>query len=426
MIRAGSVLFVATGVSAGTIKETVYRITPRNYTGLTNLDTGDAAGDAFFGLYEKSAPVVCANQTRENILCENDALLQIPGFNVYIAVDVEFDDRFGDYAECNPLKELPHTFNCTHWHHGRTSCWNKNYDHPEWADDFKGVCDERECVCDAVETLSVGREFPKFGKPLPPAGFPAKCSEDFYPIEGYANSNSRTVYKTMESVSHGDCCGACAQGNDAREGTCGSYTYTPSSATDPYSNGTCILHGHTSNDDLSPAHGSHTGWFQGDDTKNFVETASMSLSNIMNGSWYSTQEAGMCHAGQTVGEDCWWKVIEQKRSVNATCVNDRMIDKVVSSSANGDCFNDCADPKDQNSACWIHCFFETIIGNASKTPPLPATKRELILDAFEAAFDATDGCPEVPECPEPCLPPCWGVPAGDPCTDSDDALVPYY
>ena len=31
---------------------TLYRITPRNYTGVTNLDTGDPAGDAFFGLYE--------------------------------------------------------------------------------------------------------------------------------------------------------------------------------------------------------------------------------------------------------------------------------------------------------------------------------------------------------------------------------------
>ena len=84
--------------SAGVRRETLYRITPRNYTGLIDLDTGDAAGDAFFGLYEKSAPVVCANaskDSRPNILCENDALLQIPGFNVYAAFDVEFDDRRG-------------------------------------------------------------------------------------------------------------------------------------------------------------------------------------------------------------------------------------------------------------------------------------------------------------------------------------------
>ncbi|KAH8043610.1 phospholipid methyltransferase [Aureococcus anophagefferens] len=120
-------------------------------------DTGDAAGDAHFGLYEKSAPVVCDAKLNprhaENILCENDALLQIPGFNVYIAVEVEMDDR---------------------------------------------------CRCDAVETLSVGREFPKFGKPLPPAGYPEICYADFYPIEGYRNN--KTAFKTLDNVSLADCC----------------------------------------------------------------------------------------------------------------------------------------------------------------------------------------------------------------------------
>ena len=67
------------------------------FTG-TNLDTGDAAGDAFFGyppdgtrrcwiarkswlgrrLYEKSAPVVCRHDST-SLLCTNEPLLQIPG-----------------------------------------------------------------------------------------------------------------------------------------------------------------------------------------------------------------------------------------------------------------------------------------------------------------------------------------------------------
>ena len=46
--------------SASTVNLTLYRITPRNYTGITDLDTGDAAGDAFFGLYEKSAQLCAA------------------------------------------------------------------------------------------------------------------------------------------------------------------------------------------------------------------------------------------------------------------------------------------------------------------------------------------------------------------------------
>merc|ERR1712054_734842 len=86
-------------VRSAALNMTVYRITPRNYTGLTNLDTGDAAGDAFFGLYEKSAPVVCRNKdASHNLLCQNQPILQIPGFNVYTATIIEVDTRFGDYA----------------------------------------------------------------------------------------------------------------------------------------------------------------------------------------------------------------------------------------------------------------------------------------------------------------------------------------
>jgi hypothetical protein len=96
-----AVAVAAAGVAvarANATSVTLYRITPRNYTGITNLDTGDAAGDAFFGLYEMSAPVVCNGTSQRGastLLCTNEPLLQIPGFNVYIRVDVEVDDRFG-------------------------------------------------------------------------------------------------------------------------------------------------------------------------------------------------------------------------------------------------------------------------------------------------------------------------------------------
>jgi hypothetical protein len=112
MLRAAALALLA---EAKVVRETLYRITPRNYTGVTDLDTGDAAGDAHFGLYEKSAPVVCDAKLNprhaENILCENDALLQIPGFNVYIAVEVEMDDRFGvrGPASAKPCKKTRNT-----------------------------------------------------------------------------------------------------------------------------------------------------------------------------------------------------------------------------------------------------------------------------------------------------------------------------
>ena len=66
----------------------------------------------------------------------------------------------------------------------------------------------------------------------------------------------------------------------------------------------------------------------------------------------------------------------------------------------------------QSSTCWVLCLFETLTGNASTTPPVVAMNVSAVISAFEDAFDS---CESVPDCPDPCLPPCWGVPAGQPC-----------
>ena len=56
-------LVVAFGSSAdasnGWVNLTVYRTTPINYTGITNMDSGNAAGDAMFGLNQLLLPVLC-------------------------------------------------------------------------------------------------------------------------------------------------------------------------------------------------------------------------------------------------------------------------------------------------------------------------------------------------------------------------------
>ena len=105
---------------------TVYRITPRNYSkclcvppapppsisssdtniaGVTNLNTGDAYGDVFFGIYELAIPELCRGQDpRQSHLpqCQNVPILSIPNFNVYGSFVIEYQDRFGPYNECNP------------------------------------------------------------------------------------------------------------------------------------------------------------------------------------------------------------------------------------------------------------------------------------------------------------------------------------
>lgn len=406
------------GVAAAPLNLTVFRITPRNYTGLSNLDTGDAAGDAFFGLYEKSAPLACRDAgSQNNLLCSNDPLLQIPGFNVYIKVVMEVDDRFGDYSECNPVKEAPHPFNCTHHHFSGPSggCWDKDPKHPEWKTEFADVCDPKKCTCDIIERHAVGREFPRFGIPKVSPGTPPACASNFYPLNHFKNKNASTLKHTIEDTSLAACCSACTAANNAGD-ECGSYTFTPELFK---KNGSCALHGATSFTDLGPALLSSSGFSTGSGPSAIIQKAIGKLSDNMNGTWYSTQEVGRCKGPDDVlGKDCWWREVEQVAQVNATCVNDKMISAVVAQ-RKGACFDGCARPKDQDSDCWIGCFFETLVGNTSATPAVPATPRALILDAFERAFTpGQGGCPNVPECPSPCLPPCWGVPRGQPCLQS--------
>ena len=83
---------------------TVYRITPQNYTGVTNMDTGDAYGDVFFGLYEFLIPIMCADpkMSPSQTQCRNVPILSIPDFNVYQQSVLEVDSRFGEYNMCNP------------------------------------------------------------------------------------------------------------------------------------------------------------------------------------------------------------------------------------------------------------------------------------------------------------------------------------
>ena len=121
-----AVLMPATAAAAGpgpgrlntsTLK--VYRVTPINVTGLTNMDTADAAGDVYFGLYQLALPVMCASSTgmAEHMgWCVNRKWLS--GGNhtmVYRQFEIEARLPFGIYARCNPD---PHngTFSCCNSH----------------------------------------------------------------------------------------------------------------------------------------------------------------------------------------------------------------------------------------------------------------------------------------------------------------------
>ena len=120
---------------------TVYRTTPMNYTGLTNMDSGDAGGDATFGLSqvrsappERSAlllpdahpryslstfqlllPVMCPDVPNFQ-WCENRAYLSDgTAHMVYTEFVVAVREHtFGEYAACNP-NATTGVFQCQHY-----------------------------------------------------------------------------------------------------------------------------------------------------------------------------------------------------------------------------------------------------------------------------------------------------------------------
>ena len=64
-----------------------------------------------------------------------------------------------------------------------------------------------------------------------------------------------------------------------------------------------------------------------------------------------------------------------------------------------ECFEACpaAERTNQSSACYLHCFFDTMVGNSTAKPPVPKMKGSDVLAPFVASFASDDptkgGCP---------------------------------
>mmetsp|Transcript_44727 Transcript_44727/g.87652 ORF Transcript_44727/g.87652 Transcript_44727/m.87652 type:complete len:295 (+) Transcript_44727:25-909(+) len=81
---------------------TVFHVNEANYTGIANMDTGDAAGDAFFSLRSVYLPIECSNKSGGHHFggdCDNP---EVVGSHLTVTeVVVEVDSRYGNYSECN-------------------------------------------------------------------------------------------------------------------------------------------------------------------------------------------------------------------------------------------------------------------------------------------------------------------------------------
>jgi hypothetical protein len=164
---------------------TVYRVTPIGVPGLTNMDTADAAGDVYFGLFQLALPLLCAQPGVATNMgwCTNRKWLS-GGRHMMVYRQFKLEARLplGIYARCNP-DESSGTFSCCSSRQPRCGspgfvppapgecddcCWwqpptrssgGSPYESPPALNvTFAPYCDRARCDCPAIDTLSVGWE----------------------------------------------------------------------------------------------------------------------------------------------------------------------------------------------------------------------------------------------------------------------------
>ena len=405
-------------LSRSLVNLTLYRLTPQNYTGITNMDTGNSHGDVMFGLAQLTLPQICP-RSPDFTWCANEQYLS--GGNakmVYTQFVVEADSRFGDYNACNPNNQTG-VFECESWSNGN--------------------------------------------------GIPPQCASG-YDIEhedclnGTLLSSIKIDAATDSEKALGSCCDACTKAGKE----CGGWTLMPNPSKDPSkdpsmnlsasSSSTCNVlkndrhlrewNGAQATVGCRAAYVDPDGYacwyadpalntsFAGvcDRTKcscdavvkksvgreqdamcwhqsksslvgNSIDTLTggppmdsrwidyiSGLGCIMNGTWYSTREEGEC-AGNVVDNSCWWRLAEQHRTVNASCVDNRVISAVQA--LRPQCWTHCPFPKNRTTSCYLDCLFQTLVGNVSMG--IKPMSRGEIVAPFEEAFlpVAKGGCPAV-------------------------------
>jgi hypothetical protein len=93
-------------LSAAAVEDiTVYRLSPNDgpgvVKGLTNVDSGDAAGDTMFGISQLLLPQLCAVEP-SFLWCANRATLSDGAHWMVYTEYVVAVKAYGDYAACNP------------------------------------------------------------------------------------------------------------------------------------------------------------------------------------------------------------------------------------------------------------------------------------------------------------------------------------
>lgn len=97
------------------------------------------------------------------------------------------------------------------------------------------------------------------------------------------------------------------------------------------------------------------------------------------GKWYSTQAEGQCKSGASAGACSW--IVRTTDTVRKQCVSALIMDAVESKGP--ECFGTCG-PRNTTSSCWIHCFFDTLLGPGSSNTTVPISAGMPISDVVAA------------------------------------------
>jgi hypothetical protein len=166
-----------------------YRLWPKtgkaDTIGLTNVDSGNAPGDALFGLSNLLLPQLCAEEP-SFLWCENRGSLSGgEQWMVYTEYAVEAK-QFGEYAACNP---------CNNTASGGGGGGGGGMAPPKCPTNPDGTtAPDGTFVCQGYGQPS--------GPPPPP-----QCQKGFEIF--HQDCYNGTIFKTLQQASEGDCCAAC-------------------------------------------------------------------------------------------------------------------------------------------------------------------------------------------------------------------------
>ena len=122
----------------------------------------------------------------------------------------------------------------------------------------------------------------------------------------------------------------------------------------------------------------------------------------MGGTWYSTLSEGECHAPDPIGtNNCTWRVVSVPKRVTNECLQKGIKHQVLQQGST--CFNRCVQPLNATSACYIDCYYETLLGPQGGSKALPAGADEgnvsasTLVALWKKPFESDDpkegGCP---------------------------------